>query len=32
VYDIREKVDDPDFLDYYYEQDEKYKDSQEYIQ
>ena len=32
VYDIREKVDDPDFLDYYYDQDEKYKDSPEYIQ
>ena len=25
-------MDDPDFLDYYYDQDEKYKDSPEYIQ
>ena len=32
VYDIREKLDDPDFLDYYYDQDEKHKDSPEYIQ
>jgi len=32
LYDIREKVDDADFLDYYYDQDEKYKDSPEYIQ
>ena len=25
VYDIREKVDDPDFLDYYYDQDRNIK-------
>jgi len=32
VYEIREKVDDSDFLDYYYEQDEQYADSPDYIQ
>jgi gliding motility-associated-like protein len=32
VYESREKVDDPDFLDYYYGQDEKWKDSDDYIQ
>ncbi len=32
VYESREKVDDPDFLDYYYQQDEKWKDSDDYIQ
>ncbi|MCB9361708.1 MAG: CotH kinase family protein [Flavobacteriales bacterium] len=32
VYETREKVDDNDFTDYYYDQDEKYKDSPEYIQ
>lgn len=32
VYETREKVDDNDFTDYYYNQDEKYKDSPEYVQ
>ncbi len=32
VYEIREKVDDADFLDYYYDQDEQYTDSPNYIQ
>tara|TARA_R110001592_G_scaffold88299_17_gene260103 strand:+ start:888 stop:4184 length:3297 start_codon:yes stop_codon:yes gene_type:complete len=32
VYETREKVDDNDFTDYYYGQDEKYKNSPEYIQ
>lgn len=32
VYEIREKVDDSDFLDYYYGQDEQYADSPNYIQ
>lgn len=32
VYEIREKVDDEDFTDYYYKQDEKYSGSNEYIQ
>ncbi|TXB67184.1 T9SS type B sorting domain-containing protein [Vicingus serpentipes] len=32
VYETREKVDDNDFTDYYYKQDEKYKSSPEYIQ
>jgi len=32
VYDLREKVDDTDFTDYYYGQDRKYKGSEEYIQ
>ncbi|MGB0881584.1 MAG: CotH kinase family protein [Vicingaceae bacterium] len=32
VYEIREKVDDSDFLEYYYGQDEQYKDSPNYIQ
>jgi gliding motility-associated-like protein len=32
VYETREKVDDNDFLDYYYGQDEQYKDSPNYIQ
>ncbi len=32
VYEIREKVDDSDFLDYYYDQDEQWKDSPNYIQ
>jgi gliding motility-associated-like protein len=32
VYDVREKVDDSDFLDYYYDQDEQWKDSPNYIQ
>lgn len=32
VYEIREKVDDSDFLDYYYGQDEAWVDSPNYIQ
>lgn len=32
VYDLREKVDDKDYTDYYYDQDRKYKGSHEYIQ
>jgi len=32
VYETREKYDDPDFTDYYYDQDEKYKKSAEYLQ
>ena len=32
VYEIREKVDDDDFLSRYYDQDEKYSNSPEYIQ
>lgn len=32
VYEIREKVDDNDFLSYYYGQDEQYSDSPNYIQ
>jgi len=32
VYEIREKVDDSDFLDYYYGQDEEWTDSPNYIQ
>ncbi len=32
VYDLREKVDDKDYTDYYYKQDRKYKGSDEYIQ
>lgn len=32
VYETREKVDDNDFTEYYYNQDEKYKSSPEYIQ
>ncbi len=32
LYEIREKVDDDDFTDYYYDQDEKYNGSPEYIQ
>ena len=32
VYEIREKVDDNDFLDYYYGQDEQWEDSPNYIQ
>lgn len=32
VYDLREKVDDADFIDYYYDQDEKYPESADYIQ
>lgn len=32
VYETREKVDDADFTEYYYDQDEKYKNSPEYIQ
>lgn len=32
LYESREKVDDSDFMDYYYDQDEQYKDSPEYIQ
>ncbi|MDG1475833.1 MAG: CotH kinase family protein [Vicingaceae bacterium] len=32
VYEIREKVDDSDFLDYYYGQDEQFADSPNYIQ
>ncbi|MCB0401824.1 MAG: CotH kinase family protein [Flavobacteriales bacterium] len=32
VYESREKVDDADFLDYYYDQDEQYKDSPNFIQ
>ena len=32
VYESREKVDDADFMDYYYDQDEEYKDSPNYIQ
>ncbi|MBL4593192.1 MAG: CotH kinase family protein, partial [Flavobacteriales bacterium] len=32
VYEIREKVDDADFLDYYYDQDEQWKDSPNHIQ
>ena len=32
VYETREKVDDDDFTDYYYDQDEKYGNSPEYIQ
>ena len=32
VYDTREKVDDKDFLDYYYDQDEQYHNSPNYIQ
>jgi hypothetical protein len=32
VYDLREKVDDKDYTDYYYDQPRKYKGSTEYIQ
>jgi len=32
VYEIREKVDDSDFLDYYYGQDEQFTDSPNHIQ
>lgn len=32
VYEIREKVDDADFLDYYYDQDEQWANSPNYIQ
>ncbi|PCI97446.1 MAG: hypothetical protein COB15_07730 [Flavobacteriales bacterium] len=32
VYEIREKVDDSDFMDYYYDQDEQFVDSDNYIQ
>ncbi len=32
VYESREKVDDNDFLDYYWDQDEQYQESPEYIQ
>jgi gliding motility-associated-like protein len=32
VYEIREKVDDADFLDHYYGQDEKFSGSDDYIQ
>ncbi|MGB0887183.1 MAG: CotH kinase family protein [Vicingaceae bacterium] len=32
VYESREKVDDPDFMDYYYGQDEQWKDSDNHIQ
>jgi len=32
VYETREKVDDNDFMDYYYDQDEQYVDSPNYIQ
>ncbi|PCJ24339.1 MAG: hypothetical protein COA97_10075 [Flavobacteriales bacterium] len=32
VYEIREKVDDSDFLDYYYDQDEQWVNSPNYIQ
>lgn len=32
VYDLREKVDDNDFLDYYYDQFEKYNGSTQYVQ
>lgn len=32
VYDLREKVDDNDFLDYYYDQFEKYDGSSQYVQ
>lgn len=32
LYETREKVDDSDFLEYYYEQSEQYKDSPNYIQ
>ncbi len=32
VYDLREKVDDKDYTDYYYDQPRKYKGSEEYIQ
>ncbi len=32
VYEMREKVDDSDFLNYYYDQDEIYRESAEYIQ
>lgn len=32
VYETREKVDDNDFLDYYYGQDEQFNDSPNYIQ
>ena len=32
VYEVREKVDDSDFLDYYYDQDEQWVDSPNHIQ
>lgn len=32
VYEIREKADDKDFCSYYFQQDEKFKDSKDYIQ
>ena len=32
VYEIREKVDDADFTDHYYDQDEKFSGSDQYIQ
>ena len=32
VYEMREKVDDTDFLSYYYDQDEIYKESADYLQ
>lgn len=32
VYDLRERVDDNDFTDYYYNQDRTYKGSEEYLQ
>ena len=32
VYEVREKVDDSDFLDEYYDQDEKFNNSPEFIQ
>jgi gliding motility-associated-like protein len=32
LYETREKVDDNDFTDYYYDQDEQYNDSPNYIQ
>jgi hypothetical protein len=32
VYDLRERVDDNDFTDFYYNQDRRYKGSEEYLQ
>ena len=32
VYEMREKVDDTDFLSYYYDQDETYRESADYLQ
>ncbi len=32
LYDLREKVDDHDFCEYYYDQERQYKGSEEYIQ